>query len=163
MSTSEQDIYIKLGGKIEGESKDANHKGWIDVLAWGYSVNQTSSMHSGGGGGTGKASFGDLSWDHYIDRASPTLMKYCASGEHIPEVILSCCKSGGGQQEYMRVTLNDCIVTSVSPMGNTSSPRVTERVSLAYAKIRVEVKEQNANGTMGATVTGEWDIKQNAG
>ena len=158
--TSQQDFYIKLEG-IDGESKDSKHAKWVDVLQWGYGVSQTSSMHSGGGGGTGKASFNDLNFTHYIDRASPTLMKYCASGKHIPTVTVSCCKSGGGSQEYMKVTLTDCIVTSVAPAGATNTPRVMERVGLSYAKIVVEVKEQNADGSMGATVEGQWDVKQN--
>jgi type VI secretion system secreted protein Hcp len=34
-------------------------------------------------------------------------------------------------------------------------------VGISYAKIKVEVKEQNANGSMGAAVTGTWDVKQN--
>ena len=158
--TSQQDFYIKLEG-IDGESKDSKHAKWVDALSWSYAVNQTSSMHSGGGGGTGKASFNDLSFVHYIDRASPTLMKYCASGKHIPKVTLSCCKSGDGSQEYMKVTLTDCIVTGIAPSGDPNDPRVMESVGLSYAKILVEVKEQNADGSMGATVEGQWDVKQN--
>jgi len=30
-----------------------------------------------------------------------------------------------------------------------------------YSRIRIEVKEQKADGSMSATVTGAWDVKEN--
>ncbi|HEY0894316.1 Hcp family type VI secretion system effector [Cellvibrio sp.] len=155
-----QDFFIKIEG-IAGESKDSNHSGQIDVLSWGYAVNQSSSANTGGGGGVGKAHFSELVFTHYIDKATPNLMKYCASGKHIPSIELSCCKVGDGQQEYMKVTLNDVLITHVRPTGDASSPRVMEEVGISYSKIKVEVKEQNSNGSLGAAVTGAWDVKQN--
>lgn len=155
-----QDFFIKIDG-IPGESKDSKHSGQIDVLAWGYSVQQTSTSHGGGGSGAGKANFSEFTFTHYIDKATPNLMKYCASGKHIDTVVLTCCKVGGGSQEYMKVTLNEVLITHVSPEGSITDPRVTEQVGMSYGKIKVEVKEQNADGSMGAAVTGTWDVKQN--
>lgn len=155
-----QDFYLKIDG-VSGESKDSKHTSQIDVISWGYAVSQSSSMSTGGGGGVGKANFSDLAFTHYIDKASPNLMQYCSSGRHISSVELSCCKVGDGSQEYMHVTLTDCLVTHVRPVGATNSPRVIEEVGLSYAKIKVEVKEQNSDGSMGASTTGTWDVKQN--
>ncbi|MCL1825666.1 MAG: type VI secretion system tube protein Hcp [Betaproteobacteria bacterium] len=158
--SSLQDIFIKLEG-IDGESKDGKHKNWIDVLSFGYSVSQSSSAFTGGGSGVGKASFDSLSFTHYVDKTSPNLFMYCALGKHIPKVELSCCKSGGGSQEYMRITLDDVIVTSVSPSGANSDTQVKESVNLSYAKIKIEAKEQKADGSMGPAVTGAWNVKEN--
>ncbi|MDR1462413.1 MAG: type VI secretion system tube protein Hcp [Azoarcus sp.] len=154
-----QDFYIKLEG-ITGESKDSKHKGWIDALSFSYGVSQSSSMFTGGG--VGKASFDNLSFTHYIDRATPNLFQYCAAGKHISKVEISACKAGDGSQEYMHVTLEDVLVTHTGPMGSSDDVRVKETVSLSYSKIKVEVKEQEANGAMGAVVTGTWNVKQNA-
>ena len=155
-----QDFFIKIEG-IAGESKDSKHAGQIDVLNWGYAVSQSSSANTGGGVGVGKAHFSELVFTHYIDKSTPNLMKYCASGKHVPSVELSCCKVGDGQQEYMKVVMTDVLITHVRPTGDSSSPRVMEEVGLSYSTIKVEVKEQNANGSMGAAVTGAWDVKQN--
>ena len=155
-----QDFFIKIDG-IAGESKDSKHAGQIDVLNWGYAVSQSSSANTGGGGGVGKAHFSELVFTHYIDKSTPNLMKYCASGKHIPSVELSCCKVGDGQQEYMKVVMTDVLITHVRPTGDSSSPRVMEEVGISYSTIKVEVKEQNANGSMGAAVTGAWDVKEN--
>jgi type VI secretion system secreted protein Hcp len=157
---SQQDMSLKVAG-ISGESKDSKHSGEIDVLSWGYAVSQSSSAHTGGGGGVGKANFSEFVFTHYVDKSTPNLMKYCASGKHISEVVLSCSKVGDGAQQYMTVTMNDVLVTHVRPVGATNSPRVIEEVGLSYAKIKVEVKEQNGDGSLGAATTGAWDVKQN--
>jgi type VI secretion system secreted protein Hcp len=155
-----QDFFIKIEG-INGESQDSKHKNWIDVLNFGYSVSQSSSMFTGGGGGVGKASFDALSFTHYVDRATPNLLQYCAAGKHVPTVEVSACKAGDGSKEYMHITLTDCIITSAGPTGSTDDARVWETVGISYSKIKIEVKEQNADGSMGAAITGTWDVKQN--
>jgi len=152
-------IYVKIEG-IEGESKDSKHKGWIDALAASYGVEQSSSISSGGGGGVGKASFDAVTFTHALDRASPTLFAYCAEGKHIKKVDISLCKSGGGLEEYAHITLSDVLVVDVEPAGAAGTQWV-ETIRLSYSTIKIEVKEQSATGSMGATVTGTWDVKLN--
>ena len=105
-------IFAKIG-TIKGESKDVKHPGEIDVLSWAWGVTQTGSMAHGGGGGAGKASFQDLTFTHRIDKATPLLLKACATGEHIPEATIAVRKAGKGQQDYLVVKLSDVLVTSV--------------------------------------------------
>lgn len=45
--------FLKIQG-IEGESKDAHHKGWIDVDRFEIDASQPASIATGGGGGSGK-------------------------------------------------------------------------------------------------------------
>ena len=157
---SQQDFYIQLEG-IQGESQDSKHEDWIDILSFEYNVSQSSSMSSGGGSGVGRANFDALTFFHYVDRATPNLMQYCASGKVIPTAKISCCKVGDGSQEYMKVTLSGCQITYAGPIGSTEDARIKEKVSISYEKIEVEVKEQNADGSMGAAVTGTWNVKEN--
>ena len=89
------DVFLKLG-TIAGESTDDKHKGEIDVLSWSWGINQSGTMAPGGGGGAGKASFHDLSFMHSFDKASPAIMKACATGEHIPEATLIVAQGGQG-------------------------------------------------------------------
>jgi type VI secretion system secreted protein Hcp len=65
-----QDIFLKIQG-VDGESMDATHKGEIEVLNWHWSISQKSNMHTGSGGCTGKATVQDLTFEHFVDRASP--------------------------------------------------------------------------------------------
>ena len=75
------DIFAKIGD-IKGESLDSKHKDEIEVLSFSWGVTNSASIGSGGGGGAGKATFQDLSFHHGIDKASPGLLRACATGEH---------------------------------------------------------------------------------
>ena len=156
-----QDIFLKIAG-IEGESLDVAHKNEIEVLAFQWKVLQESTMHAGSGGGAGKATVEDLEFEHYVDRSSPNLMKYCLTGKHVAEAKLTVRKAGGSPLEYLKFTFTDVIITSVMPFGsNTDELRVKERVRLSFSKIKQEYAVQNAQGGSGGAVTAGYDIKGN--
>lgn len=156
-----QDIFLKISG-IEGESQDAAHKSEIEVLSFNWKVLQESTMHAGSGGGAGKATVEDLEFEHNIDRSSPNLMKYCLTGKHVQEAVLTVRKAGGNPLDYLKLTFSDVIVTSVQPFGSNSDDlRVRERVRLSFSKIRQEYAVQNAQGGSGGAVTAAYDIKGN--
>lgn len=156
-----QDMFIKLTG-IDGESKDSAHTNEIDVLNWSWRIAQESTMHTGSGGGTGKAQVDDLEFEHYVDRATPNLFKYCVTGKHIPEAKLTVRKAGGNPLEYLKITLTDVVVTLVSPSGSSSDEvKVRERVGLSFAKVKTEYTVQNQQGGSGGAVTAGYDVQGN--
>ncbi|MFM9922909.1 type VI secretion system tube protein Hcp [Variovorax sp. H27-G14] len=156
-----QDIFLKING-IEGESQDAEHKNEIEVLAFNWKVFQESTMHSGSGGGAGKATVEDLKFDHFVDRSSLNLMKYCLTGKHIQEAMLTVRKAGGNPLNYLKFTFSDVIITAIQPFGsNADEMRVKERVRLSFSKIKQEYAVQNAQGGSGGAVTAGYDIKGN--
>ncbi|MDF3834145.1 type VI secretion system tube protein Hcp, partial [Cupriavidus basilensis] len=155
-----QDIFLKING-IDGESPDSSHKNEIEILSWGWKVSQESKMHGGSGGGAGKATVDDLSFEHYLDRASPNLMKYCLTGKHISEAVLVARKAGGNPLEYLKLTMSDVLVTLVEPSGNSTDERVRERVALSFSKVKQEYVVQNAQGGSGGAITAGYDIKAN--
>jgi len=85
------DMYQLVDGTA-GESTDKNHSGYSDIVSLSWGASQHSSMQSGGGGGAGKVSFSDLTVTAEMDKATPTLLKFCASGKHIASVKLSICR-----------------------------------------------------------------------
>ena len=152
------DSFLKLGD-IKGESKDDKHAGEIDVLSWSWGISQTGTMSHGGGGGAGKANFSDLSFMHSVDKASPVLMKACATGEHIKEGTLVSRKAGKGQQEYLIVKMNEILVTSIQPSGSSELPM--ESVSISFSKIDLEYKPQKEDGSLDAGFHFLYNIKTN--
>ena len=153
------DIFAKIGD-IKGESLDSKHKGEIEVLSWSWGLANSGSVGHGGGGGAGKATFHDLSFTHKIDKASPLLMKGCATGQHLKEATITHRKAGKGQQEFLVFKMNDVIVTSVSHGGTTDQP-ASETVTLAFAKIELEYRPQKADGSIDAGVLFKYDLKSN--
>src|SRR4029453_15942462 len=137
-------------GDIKGESLDDKHKGEVEVLSWSWGVAQTGSMAHGRGGGTGKENFSDLHITHYIDKASPVLMKACATGEHIKEATLTARKAGKGQQEYLIIKMAEIIITGVAPSGAGDGAATAEHVALQFAKVDLEYKPQKADGSLDA-------------
>lgn len=152
------DVFLKLGD-IKGESKDSKHAGEIDVLSWSWGLAQTGNISSGGGGGSGKVNFNDFQFTHRLDKASPVLMKACATGEHVKEGTLVSRKAGKGQQEYLIIKMSDIQVTSVQSSASNEPPM--ESVSLQFAKVDLEYKPQKPNGTLDAGVHFIYDIKAN--
>jgi type VI secretion system secreted protein Hcp len=153
------DIFAKIGD-IKGESLDSKHKDEVEILSWSWGVSQTGSMSYGGGGGEGKASFSDFNFTHHVDKATPVLLKVCATGEHIKEATITVRKAGKGQQEYLIIKMNDILVTSVVPSG-TDGSGTASNVTLQCAKVDMEYKPQKADGSLDAGLHFKYDIKGN--
>lgn len=155
------DQFIKIKG-IAGEATDAKHKGEIDVLAWSWGMSNSGYAHAGGGQGAGKVNVQDLSFTKYVDKSTPPLLLAAAKGTHIDEATLVVRKqSGDNPIEYLTITMQEIIVTSISTGGSGGQDRLTENVSLNFAKVKVKYIEQTAKGGEGAKPEMGWDIQAN--
>lgn len=155
------DYFLKIDG-IAGESADAKHKEEIDLLSWSWGVHQSGTMSYGGGGGAGKASFNDFHFVMKVNKATPKLMLACANGEHIKKAVLTCRKAGKDQQEFLKITLSDVLVSSYQTGGSGHGDIVpTDQISINYAKCELSYKEQKADGTLGGEVKAGYDVKAN--
>lgn len=77
-----------------------------------------------------------------------------------------------GQQDFIAVTFSNCLVSSFKTVGNmplnstigTEIDTVlpTDVIKLNFARIEVEYKEQNNDGSMGAVIKTGYDLKLNA-
>jgi type VI secretion system secreted protein Hcp len=154
------DIFAKIGD-IKGESLDAKHKDEIEVLSFSWGVTNTgATAPGGGGGGAGKATFQDLSFIHNIDKASPLLMRACATGRHLKDATITHRKAGKAQQEFLIVKMNDVIITGVTH-GGASGETASESVSLAFAKVDLEYKPQKPDGSLDVGIHFKYDLKAN--
>jgi type VI secretion system secreted protein Hcp len=157
------DMFINFGPNIKGESRDKvqGPKGDCDILSWGWGMSQTGTTHTGGGGGAGKANFQDITLTKYVDAASPGLMTALAKGSHLPKVVLLTRKAGEGQQKYIEITMEEVIVTSLTNGGSGGEDRLTERVSLNFAKVKFAYTPQDSKGTVTADKVFAWNIAEN--
>ncbi|HMU64817.1 MAG TPA: type VI secretion system tube protein Hcp, partial [Nitrosomonas sp.] len=134
----------------------------IDLLSWSWGETQSGAHAAGGGGGAGKVSMQDFHFTMIVNKATPKLIQACAGGDHIKSAILTCRKAGGQQEEYLKYTFSDLIISSYQTGGSSGSGVVpTEQISFNYAKMEVEYKEQKADGTLGGPVKAGWDLKKN--
>ena len=153
------DVFAKLGD-IKGESLDDKHKDEVELLSWSWGVSQAGSA-SPGGGGARKPSFNDFHFTHHVDKASPNLMKACATGAHIKEATITVRKAGKGQQEYLIIKMHDVLIANVTPSMGGDGQSTAENVALQFAKVQLEYKPQKADGSLDAGVFFKYDIKNN--
>ena len=158
------DMFMKMSNGISGETKDKDKAtvGDIDVLAWSWGTSQSGTFHTGGGGGAGKANVQDISFTKYIDKASPPLQLACLKGTHLTEAVLNVRKAGDKPYVYLKITMTKVLVSSVSTGGSGGEDRLTENVSLNFAKVKVEYFEQSDTGAATAAGDYTFSIEENA-
>jgi type VI secretion system secreted protein Hcp len=156
------DMFLKIESpSVKGESLDSKHKDEIDVLAWSWGLSNSGNAHVGGGAGAGKVNVQNLTITKYVDRASTELILSTANGQHHDTVTLTVRKAGTSALEYIKITLSEVLVNSFSTGGSGGEDRLTESVSLNFAKFKIEYTPQKKDGSGDATLTTVWDIAAN--
>jgi type VI secretion system secreted protein Hcp len=156
------DMFLKLEG-INGESEDSRHAKEIDIIGWNWGMTNTGTAHLGGGAGTGKANFQDLSVTKFVDLASTPLLLSCAMGKHINTATLTIRKAGGENPlEYLIITMDEVMVSAIQHGGSSGDERTTEVVTLNFERIDVKYTEQSkTGGSGGASPEFKWNILKN--
>jgi type VI secretion system secreted protein Hcp len=154
------DMFLDIAG-IPGESKDSVHEGQVDVLAWNWGLSNHGPTN--GVVGVAKANFQDLNVIKYVDKSSPLLMLNCANSGHITTATLYVQTQGTTPVEFIKIIMTDVLVTSVSTSGSDGVDRLTENVSLNFAKVELDYTPLNLNGSVSSTISLDWNIPDNYG
>jgi len=154
------DYLLEIDG-IKGESADSKHKESIEIESFSWGATQGATRSSGGGGGAGKVTFQDFHFVKATDKSSPALFQAVASGRHLKKATLFVRKAGGDQQEYLKITLEDCLVSSFKAAPQAPGVGQTENISLNFAKISYDYRPQLPDGSLGGAVHAGWDVKVN--
>ncbi len=155
------DFFLKIEG-VDGESQDKTHKGEIQLDSWSWGETNAGTFAHGGGGGAGKSVSQDFHFVAKTSKASPKLLLFCAGGDHINKAVLTVRKAGKEQQEYLIYTLSDVLVSSYQNGGSGGDVIPMDQFSLNFAQVKIEYKEQKADGTLGGAVTAGYNWKQAA-
>ena len=156
------DYFLKIKD-VEGESTDKGHKNEIDVESWSWGETQMGTHAGGGGGGAGKVNINDFNFTMRVNKASPKLLLFCANGKHIANAVLTCRKAGESQQEYLKITFSDLLVSSFQTGGSSGAEVPIDSVSLNFSKIEYSYAPQDAKGALGTAIPVHWDVKTNTG
>lgn len=145
------DAFLEIDG-IRGESADVSHKETIEIESFSWGATQTGAFRPNA------AAAEDLHFVAPVSSASPALFQAAASGQHIKKAVLYVRKAGEGQQDYLKVTLKDVMVSSVQSRSvNESSP--LEEVGLRFAGIEEAYRPTLENGNLGEATISTWDLK----
>jgi type VI secretion system secreted protein Hcp len=159
------DCFLKIDG-IDGESTDAAHKNWIELVSFTHGMSQTASsvVSSSGGGTSGRVNMQDFSVVKHFDSATPKLAEACCTGKHFPTIQMDICRAGGDKLKYMEYKLTESIVSSVRPGGSAQGGDEVplEEVSFNFGKIEwTYTHQKRADGSGGGVVASGWDLRTN--
>jgi len=153
------DMYLKLDD-LKGEAKGVGHKDEIDILSWSWIAAQQGTGAQGGGSGTGQVETLDVEVRKWVDRSSPTLYSYCCKGTHLTAALITVRKAGDTPLEYLKVTLNDLLITGFSTgIVVPGDDRLQETIRINFKKIFVAYSAQVKGGAGDAETTGGFDLE----
>jgi type VI secretion system secreted protein Hcp len=154
------DIFMQID-TVTGESGDSKFKGAIDVLSWSWGLTQPGTTHVGGGSGAGKVNVQDLSFTKFVDSSSPTLVQKCCNGTAFTKATLTMRKAGSNPLEYVVITMQNVLISSVSLATAASDDRQTEVITLNFGQFSYVYTPQKADGSGAGAITATWDIVKN--
>jgi len=152
--------YIKFDG-IDGETRDKDHKGWIDVASVSQPGHQAGAG-SGAAGRRGSIPVQDITVTKTSDSASPKLAEAVCKGKVFARVEIHVPVSGDGPAGSTPYTyeLRNVRVTSysVSASGSSGGDRPTEQISLNFEEIKVSYARPGS--TSKGNVETTWKVEK---
>lgn len=150
-------MYMKVED-VKGDSADAAHDGWIEVVSLSHGVSTKSSY---GVSGQDKPDFRDLSITKRVDRASIPLLSKCLNNTPIEEITLEICRATGNKTTFMKIVVKNAFVVSIDLNGSASpeDPLPIEQVTFRYGQITWEYTETPPSGEPGDTFEVTYDIE----
>lgn len=124
--------YLKIGD-IKGESTDADHKDWINLLSISQSMTRPGNTSTGT-----SATLGDIVCVKEVDASTPKLMEAVARGTAYPSVVIELTRTVNGKRvPYLLWELKQVRVTSYSISGATDGSIPMVELSLNFEEIKV--------------------------
>jgi type VI secretion system secreted protein Hcp len=155
-ATSHGQMFLKIPD-VEGESTDSRHPNEIEVLtsSWGVTnskllaTNLASPLH-------------DLTLTKWTDKATPRLMEAVCKGSVFTNAWLSFTRPGT-TLEYYRLEMTKVRATSLAQSGSASADRVTERLGLRFATLKMDYVLFRPDGSPSGRLGWYWDDEAGAG
>jgi type VI secretion system secreted protein Hcp len=158
-TASDADMFLHLqakrAGKIKGEASTPEHVDDIEVRAWNWGVSSAAAI--GSTQATSKRQYKHLTIVKGIDSASTALLAALATNDEIKEATLTLRKAGGEALDYYVMTLGQARIVAID-VGVDEQGRSTETVAIAFTRIEVEYKRQQAAGISGASTSFSDDV-----
>lgn len=155
-SGGEVDLFLKVTGTkqgiIKGESQDHKHKDEIDIQSFQWGVTQAYDRTVGRS--AGKRQYETFKFVMKTQLSTPLLFRASTTGEILKEVVLTCRKAGGTQQEYAKWILSDATIVSIKSGYLSPSDLIPfDSVEMVFRKVEMDYQMQRADGNLGPAVT----------
>ena len=156
-SANIQKYYLTING-INGGSASQSHKGAFEISGYSFDSSILTTLAAGGGLRTSRPSFSPLSINLDLSSGQTQLLSDLASGQIIPSIRLEgvVTNPGGTESTVYDLKLGNVALTQYH---ETSTGQDT--LNFTYSKVILTTTPQNADGSLGNSVTSSWDVAAN--
>lgn len=148
--------YIKIGD-IKGECTEKDHKEWIELASWSWSVSKEMTYKQNKPA-PGSTHVNDLTISKNCDLASPLLMKACCDGTYFKEVELHLTKDTGKREKYLVYKLENAFLSSYDIGGGGEEPN--DSFTLSYHKVTFEYTQYDDAGKKKGNNSGAYSVSE---
>ena len=156
--------YVNLGD-IKGNSMDAKHKEWIEVLSVAQSVNRNINPSAKPREALTKSQvqLGGIELQKNADESSPELVGAVCEGRVFPEVTIDLVRvTAEGNEVFYQWVLKEAYIANYSVNGaNTGSIETAEYLTLCYNEIKWSYKKKDEKGKPQGSVDTGWSVGEN--
>jgi type VI secretion system secreted protein Hcp len=137
-----QNYFAQISG-VSGESQDAQHLNWIDVLSLS--------------GGVVPAQTPSMTFSARSSTASPPLLLGAASGQHFATATLAVRRGAPNNPDYLKYVMTDVVLVNLGFSGSSGSNPI-DQYQLTYSTLQIEYRVQRPDGTYGPPIITCWDF-----
>jgi type VI secretion system Hcp family effector len=147
---------------IHGESRDHIHAGEIEIHDWEWGVDNAAPFRLEAKDAAKQTQIQHLTIHKVFDKASVTLMNYCAHGRKIEEGKITCRKNDGNNQvEFLKIILTDVKVDGVKwPCRGEEIRGIPETVELSFFHFKIIYEMQIQDGSLSGKTEFEYDVPE---
>ena len=158
--------YLDFGGEIQGNSVDAQHQGWIELLSVGQSVQRNIDPSAKPKDALSKSlvQVGAIELQKNADESSPVLAGAVCCGQTFPSVAIEMVRvSGDGNELFYRWELEDAYLSSYAMHGQSFVGMIetTESLTLCYNTIKWSYQKKDQKGKSAGASEAGWDLGAN--
>lgn len=156
------DMFLKIEGarqgQIKGEATDTAHTHEIEVSGWAWGMDGNATAF---GAKTAHTTLQELVVRKPVDSASTGLMSALRSNEVIKKAVLTVRKAGGAASvPFLTITVEKARIVSHHVRNvEDGAPDLTEEVRIAFFKVQVEYRPQDAAGAGKGVNTFETEVQ----
>jgi type VI secretion system Hcp family effector len=154
-------VFAKYDG-VDGESADANHDKWIDVLSIDWGSNKPGGGSTGQSRRRGGVIVEDMRLTMEYEKSTIKLLEKLNMGEVIPKLeIEQTANYGGSRATYLKYELVNVQVTAfdVNASGNDETPPMVT-LSNNFEEYKVTYTEYDSEGNKGGNAETTWKVEK---
>ena len=139
------DCFISLD-QVPGEAHDADFKGAIEVLSWGWGAGSRGEQVMTAGP-RAAADVRHFRFQHQVDSATAGLWSRCVNNLLIPNAVLTQRRAGGpSAQRFLEIKFKQVRIVDVALNMAEENPIPLEGVTFAFESVTMDYTPQSSAG-----------------